>query len=161
VILPAELIERRLHTTATRMLDYWRMSALAGVMTGSIGVHGHYANGLAALFIACGQDPACVAEAAVGVTRFEPHGDGGLYASVTMPNLIVGTVGGGTRLPSQKACLDILGMAGPDHARAFAELTASLILAGELSLVGALTAGHFTSAHQRLARAPAGERPVP
>jgi hydroxymethylglutaryl-CoA reductase (NADPH) len=154
VILPPELIEKRLHTTATRMLDYWRMSALGGVMTGSIGVHGHYANGLAALFIACGQDAACVAEAAVGVTRFEPHGEGGLYASVTMPNLIVGTVGGGTRLPSQNACLEILGMAGPDHARAFAELTASLILAGELSIVGALTAGHFTSAHQRLARAP-------
>jgi hydroxymethylglutaryl-CoA reductase (NADPH) len=154
VILPGDLIERRLHTTATRMLDYWRMSALAGVMTGSIGVHGHYANGLAALFIACGQDAACVAEASVGVTRFEPHGDGGLYASVTMPNLIVGTVGGGTRLPSQHACLEILGMAGPDHARAFAELTASLILAGELSIVGALTAGHFTSAHQRLARGP-------
>ena len=80
------------------MVDYWRMSVLGGVMSGSIGVQGHYANGLAALFIACGQDAACVAEAAVGVTRFEPRDDGGLYAAVTLPNLIVGTVGGGTRL---------------------------------------------------------------
>ena len=63
---------KRLHTTPDRMVDYWRMSALGGVMSGSIGVQGHYANGLAALFIACGQDAACVAEAAVGVTRFEP-----------------------------------------------------------------------------------------
>jgi hydroxymethylglutaryl-CoA reductase (NADPH) len=152
VIVPRDILERRLHTDAERMIDYWRMSALGGVMTGSIGVHGHYANGIAALFIACGQDAACVAEATVGVTRFEPRGDGGLYASVTLPNLIVGTVGGGTSLPAQRACLDILGLAGPGHARAFAEVAAALALAGELSITGALAAGHFTRAHQRLAR---------
>jgi hydroxymethylglutaryl-CoA reductase (NADPH) len=152
VTVPGEVLERRLHTTAARMVDYWRMSALGGVMTGSIGVHGHYANGIAALFIACGQDAACVAEAAVGVTRFEPREDGALYVSVTLPNLIVGTVGGGTGLPTQRACLDILGLGGPGQARALAEVTAALSLAGELSITGALAAGHFTSAHQRLAR---------
>ena len=152
VVLPGDLIARRLHTTAARMLDYWRMSALGGVMTGSIGVHGHYANGLAALFIACGQDAACVAEAAVGVTRFEARDDGSLYAAVTLPNMIVGTVGGGTSLPSQQACLEIMGLHGKGHARALAELAAALSLAGELSIIGALTAGHFTQAHQRLAR---------
>jgi hydroxymethylglutaryl-CoA reductase (NADPH) len=152
VVLPADLVEQRLHTTPTRMVDYARMSVLGGVMSGSIGVQGHYANGLAALFIACGQDAASVAEAAVGVTRFEPREDGGLYAAVTLPNVIVGTVGGGTALPTQKACLDILGLAGPGHARAFAEVTAALSLAGELSIIGALAAGHFTSAHRRLAR---------
>ncbi len=152
VTVPATLIETRLHTTARGMADYARMSVLGGVMSGSIGVHGHYANGLAALFIACGQDAACVAEATVGVTRFEELDDGALYAAVTLPNLIVGTVGGGTHLPTQKACLDILGLSGPGHARAFAEVAASLALAGELSIIGALTAGHFTRAHQRLAR---------
>jgi hydroxymethylglutaryl-CoA reductase (NADPH) len=152
VTVPASLIETRLHTTARGMADYARMSVLGGVMSGSIGVHGHYANGLAALFIACGQDAACVAEATVGVTRFEELDDGALYAAVTLPNLIVGTVGGGTHLPTQKACLDILGLSGPGHARAFAEVAASLALAGELSIIGALTAGHFTRAHQRLAR---------
>jgi hydroxymethylglutaryl-CoA reductase (NADPH) len=152
ILIPGELIEERLHTTATRMADYARMSVLGGVMSGSIGVQGHFANGLAALFIACGQDAACVAEAAVGVTRLEAREDGSLYTSVTLPNLIVGTVGGGTSLPSQKACLDLLGLAGAGHARAFAEVTAALLLAGELSIIGALTAGHFTRAHQRLAR---------
>ena len=63
------------------MVDYWRMSAMGGVLSGSIGVQGHYANGLAALFMACGQDAACVAESAVGVTRFEVRDDGGLYAA--------------------------------------------------------------------------------
>jgi hydroxymethylglutaryl-CoA reductase (NADPH) len=152
IVIPGTLIEERLHTTATRMADYARMSVLGGVMSGSIGVQGHFANGLAALFIACGQDAACVAEAAVGVTRLEARDDGSLYTSVTLPNLIVGTVGGGTKLPTQKACLDLLGLAGSGHARAFAEGPAALLLAGELSIIGALTAGHFTRAHQRLAR---------
>ena len=152
VVVPAALVKRRLHAPASSLIDYWRMSALGGVMSGSIGVQGHYANGLAALFIACGQDAACVAEAAVGVTRFELQEDGSLYAAVTLPNLIVGTVGGGTGLPSQRACLDILGLAGADSARAFAEVCAAMSLAGELSITGALAAGHFSRAHQRLAR---------
>ena len=156
VRLSRETVEKRLHTTTKTLLDYWRMSALGGVMSGSIGVQGHYANGLAALFIACGQDAACVAEAAVGVTRFEPLDDGGLYASVTLPNLIVGTVGGGTRLPTQRACLEILGLAGEGHARAFAEVAAAVALAGELSITGALAAGHFVEAHRQLARGPQG-----
>jgi len=122
------------------------------VQSGGIGIHGHYANGLAALYIACGQDPACVAEAAVGITRFELAEDGGLYAAVTMPNLVAGTVGGGTGLPSQRACLDILGVAGAGHAQELAEICAALALAGELSIIGALCAQEFARAHQRLAR---------
>ena len=92
--------------------------------------------------------------AAVGVTRFEVREHGALYATVTLPNVIVGTVGGGTGLPTQRACLDILGLAGPGHARAFAEVAAALALAGELSIIGALSAGHFTRAHELLARRP-------
>jgi hydroxymethylglutaryl-CoA reductase (NADPH) len=161
VLLPAGLLRERLHTTAEAMLEYWRVSALGGVMSGSIGVQGHYANGLAGMFIACGQDAACVAEAAVGITRFEPRGDGDLYAAVTLPNLVVGTVGGGTRLPSQQACLEIMGLAGSGRARAFAEIAAGVALAGELSITGALAAGDFTRAHLQLARgnAPAGRQP--
>jgi len=152
VVLSADLVARRLHTTPEKMAKYWRMSALGGVMSGTIGVQGHYANGLAALYIACGQDAACVSESAVGVTRFETTEDGGLYASVTLPNLIVGTVGGGTGLPSQKACLEILGLAGPGHARALAEVAAALALAGELSIIGALSAQQFSQAHRKRAR---------
>jgi hydroxymethylglutaryl-CoA reductase (NADPH) len=150
--LPAALVEKVLHTTPRMMVDYWRMSALGGVLSGTLGVQGHYANGLAALYIACGQDAACVSESAVGVTRMERTDDDGLYVAVTLPNLIVGTVGGGTGLPSQRACLEILGLAGQGQARAFAEVAAALCLAGELSIIGALCAGHFTRAHQMLAR---------
>ncbi|MFN4261849.1 MAG: hydroxymethylglutaryl-CoA reductase [Gemmataceae bacterium] len=152
VALSAELVRQRLHTTPTTMVDYWRMSALGGVLSGTVGVHGHYANGLAALYLACGQDVACVAESAVGVTRFETTPDGGLYAAVTLPNIMVGSVGGGTSLPSQQACLNILGLAGPGQAQALAEVCASMCLAGELSIIGALCAGDFSRAHRLLAR---------
>lgn len=152
VTLPAELVAHGLHTTPAKMADYWRMSALGGVLSGTIGVQGHFANGLAALYLACGQDVACVAESAVGVTRFEVTPAGDLYASVTLPNLMVGTVGGGTGLPSQRACLELMGLAGPGHARALAEVATALCLAGELSIAGAICAGEFAQAHARLAR---------
>lgn len=151
-IIPAAAIENILHTTPARMSDYWRMSAMGGVLSGTIGVQGHYANGLAALYIACGQDAACIAESAVGVTRFEVRPDGALYAAVTLPNLMVGTVGGGTALPSQKACLELMGLHGEGHARALAEVCAGMVLAGELSIIGALASGEFTRAHRKLAR---------
>ena len=152
VILPTDLIAHRLRTTPVQMVNYWRMSAIGGVLSGTLGVHGHYANGLSALYIACGQDAACVAESAVGITRFEVTDRGELYAAVTLPNLTVGTVGGGTKLPSQHACLQVLGLAGPGKAAALAEVSAGLCLAGELSIIGALCAGEFAQAHRRLAR---------
>ncbi len=152
VRLPRKIVQRHLHTTPEKMVDYWRMSAVGGVLSGTIGVQGHYANGLAALFIACGQDAACVSEAAVGVTRFEVGTEGELYAAVTLPNLIVGTVGGGTSLPTQRACLEILGLAGAGHARAFSEVCAAVALSGEISIIAALAAGQFTRAHAKLAR---------
>ena len=161
VLVPADVVSRRLRTTAVAMTDYWRMSALGGVLSGTLGVQGHYANGLAALFLATGQDVACVAEAAVGVTRMEVRDDGALYAAVTLPNLIVGTVGGGTALPTQAAALDLLGLRGPGHARAFAEVAAALCLAGELSIIAALSAGHFASAHGKLARGARTPAPPP
>lgn len=152
VELSGEDIEKHLHTTPRRMEEYWRMSALGGVMSGSIGVQGHYANGLAALYLATGQDAACVAESAVGVTRMEQRDGDKLFVSVTLPNIILGTVGGGTGLPTQSAGLNILGLKGAGKARAFAEVTAAVCLAGELSIIGALCAHEFASAHKNLAR---------
>lgn len=152
VTIPSELVQSRLHTDVDHMVDFVRFGAVGGVMSGTLGTHGHYANGLAAMFIATGQDAACVAEAAVGNTRMGKTPEGALYVAVTLPNLIVGTVGGGTKLPSQQACLEIMGMAGPGHARALAEIAAALCLAGEISIGGAICAGEFTRAHARLAR---------
>ena len=143
VHLSKELIQKYLHTTPEKMMQFGQMTTVGGALSGTIGINAHYANALAALYIACGQDAACVGESAVGMTRMEINKHGGLYASVTLPNIMIGTVGGGTGLPSQKACLDILGLHGNGKSQALAEVAAVLCLAGELSIVGAFCAGHF------------------
>ncbi len=146
------LVCQQLHTTPDRMASYWCASAIVGVMSGATGVQGHFANGLAALYLACGQDVACVAESATGITRLETTEDGDLYASVTLPNIMVGTVGGGTGLPSAKACLNILGLSGTGKSAALAEVAAAIVLAGELSIIGAFCSGDFAMAHRSLSR---------
>lgn len=152
VTIPEELVQKYLHTTPKKMAQFGQMTTVGGALSGTIGINAHYANALAALYIACGQDAACVAESAIGMTRMEVTDEGQLYASVTLPNLMVGTVGGGTGLPSQKACLDLLGLHGNGKSQALAEVAATLCLAGELSIVGAFCAGHFSRAHHKLAR---------
>ena len=111
VVIPAMMVQEHLHTTPEIMAKFFTMGAIGGVMSGAMGIQCHFANGLAAIYLACGQDVASVAESAVGIARLEVTPEGALYASVTLPSLPVGTVGGGTGLPSQKACLDILGLA--------------------------------------------------
>jgi len=152
VSISRSLLKQVLHTTPERMVEYWYGGAMGGVISGTTGVQGHFANGLAALYLACGQDVACVAESATGMTRMELTDNGGLYTSVTLPNVMVGTVGGGTALPSAKACLDILGLAGPGHSTALAEVCAGIVLAGELSIIGAFCSGDFASAHHSMSR---------
>jgi len=152
VLIDRALFEQRMHTTPERMAEYWRMSFIGGVQTGSIGVSGHISNGIAALFLATGQDAACISEASVGITRMEVADGGGLYAAVTLPNLILGTVGGGTTLPTARECLRILDCDGADRAARLAEICAAVTLAGELSIVAALCSGDFARAHATLGR---------
>lgn len=115
------------------------------------GAQAHYANVLTALFIAAGQDPACTAESAFGVTHLAVR-EGKLAASVSLPGIMVGTVGGGTRLPTQQACLQMLGCSGEGKAKKLAEIAAAAVLAGELSLIGAMASDEFANAHARYGR---------
>ena len=149
--LPAALVEKMLGTTVGEMLDYGKVANLGSLLSGQMGAQAHYANGLAALYIATGQDAACVAESAVGFTRMEARGDD-LFCSVTMPNILVGSVGGGTGLPSQTAALNVLGLKGNGNGAALAEVAAATCLCGEISIVAAIAAGHFARAHESLAR---------
>src|SRR5207249_9600874 len=119
VTVPRALVESVLHTTRERVRDYWRLSFIAGVQSGSIGVTGHFANGIAAMFLACGQDVASMCEAATGTNHFELTEGGDLYCGVNLPNLIAGTVGGGTRLPTAAECLRLIGCEGTGHASKF------------------------------------------
>jgi len=158
IVLPRNLVVQRLRTTPTRMVKFCETGTVAAIQAGSIGVSGHIANGLAALFLACGQDVACVSEASVGVTRFEITSAGDLRCTITLPNLIVGTVGGGTRMPTARECLKIAGCVGEGSAPKLAELCAALSLAGEISISAALCAGEFAKAHAMFGRSGAGGR---
>ncbi|MBI3510115.1 MAG: hydroxymethylglutaryl-CoA reductase [Bacteroidetes bacterium] len=152
VELPKEIVEKVLKTTPKIMAEYWQTSTVGIIQSGAIGAQGHFANGITALFIATGQDVACVSEAAVGITRMEVTSGGNLYACVTLPNLILGTVGGGTALPTQRECLELMDCYGKGKARKLAEICGAVILSGELSIAAALSAGHFSSAHKKLGR---------
>ncbi|MDD9728771.1 hydroxymethylglutaryl-CoA reductase [Mameliella sp. AT18] len=151
VVLPEAVVETTLGTTMEAMLDYGRVANLGALLSGQFGAQAHFANGLAAVYIATGQDAACVAESAVGYTRMERR-DTGLFCSVTMPSILVGTVGGGTGLPAQAACLDLMGLRGAGHGEALAEVVAATCLCGEISIVAAMASGTFASAHEKLAR---------
>ena len=151
VTIPAEVVEKCLGASVQQMLDYCEIASLGAMLSGQFGVQAHYANCLAAFYIATGQDAACVAESAVGFTRMESR-DGALFCSVTMPNILTGTVGGGTGLPSQQAALNILGLSGEGNGAALAEVAAATCLCGELSIIAAIASDDFTRAHQSLAR---------
>jgi hydroxymethylglutaryl-CoA reductase (NADPH) len=151
--IPAALLEERLRVTPAALAAYWRTGAVASALTGTIGMQGMYANALAAFYLATGQDVACVAESAVGITRLDVAPDGALYACVTMPNVIVATVGGGTGLPTQRAASRLLSRGDePPTADALAEIAAAVTLAGEISLTASLCAHEFAEAHRRFAR---------
>lgn len=149
--IPAAIVKKHLHTTPERMCRLADLSMVTSLQAHAYGVQAHYANTLAAVYIAAGQDPACVAESAAGITYLQLL-DGDLQISATLPGLMVGTVGGGTRLPTQKHCLQLMGCAGRGNAGKFAEILAAGVLAGEISIIGAMAADEFTSAHARYGR---------
>jgi hydroxymethylglutaryl-CoA reductase (NADPH) len=107
-----------------------------------------FANGLAAIFIACGQDAAQVVNAKIGFNDIELAGQDDLYVFARIPNLVVGTVGGGTVLPTQSACLALLDCRGGGTARRFAEIVAATLVAGDLAIAAALANGRFIEAHR-------------
>jgi hydroxymethylglutaryl-CoA reductase (NADPH) len=150
--IPARLVRAYLHTTPEGFAEVWQRTVLGHLQANAIGYNGHFANGLTALFIACGQDVANVANSAVGVTTFEVLDGGDLYASVTLPSLIVATVGGGTGLGTARECLAMLGCTGAGKAPKLAEIAAATVLAGELSIGAAIASGELVDAHETYGR---------
>jgi hydroxymethylglutaryl-CoA reductase (NADPH) len=125
---------------------------LGAFMAGSSSNGLHSANALAALFIATGQDVANIAESSTGLIFAEVTPDGNLYVSLTLPSLIVATYGGGTGLPTQRECLEVLGCYGQGKVMKFAEIVAAVALAGELSLASALSSLDWVTSHERLGK---------
>ncbi len=150
VILSKKIVKDILKTTPQKITDLgYRKNQLGSIMSGSMGFNAHFANIIAAIFIATGQDPAHVVEGSLGVTTAEVLENGSLYFSIYMPSLIVGTVGGGTHLPAQQEALKIMQV---NSVLEYSRVVAAAILAGELSLIASLSEGSLAKAHERLGR---------
>ena len=150
--IPARWCRAYLHVEPQQMVDLWSQTMVGQVRAGTLGYHGHLANGLTALFIATGQDVANVVNASLGMTRFEMTRNGDLYASLTLSALTVATVGGGVSLGTSQECLHLMGCYGSGKAGKFAEIITATLLAGELSFAAAIAGGEFVDAHEQYGR---------
>ena len=152
VTLPRAVLEQKARCTPedlVAVLDTYRVGFHElGTDNGLV----QSANGLVALFIACGQDPAYVIESANGQLDLAVTPAGDLYASAHLPALLVGTVGGGSGQGTAAECLDLMGCRGDGGGNVFAELAAALVLAGDLSLLAAFVSHEFVAAHEALGR---------
>ena len=152
VTIKAEAIERLMSVNTADLFRVRQISNAGAFMAGSANNGAHAANGLAALFIATGQDVANVAESHAAITYAQLLPNGDYYWSITLTSLIVATYGGGTGLATQRECLELLGCYGQGKADKLAEICAAVVLAGEISLSSAILAGHWVSSHDRLGR---------
>ena len=146
--LPAAVVEAYLGVSPREMLEFIAAGRLGAMQAGALGMNAHFANGLAAIFIACGQDVAQVVNASIGFSDAELAGED-LYVFARLPNLVVGTVGGGTSLPTQSECLELLDCRGDGTAPKFAEIVAATLVGGELAIAAALATGRFIEAHRK------------
>ncbi len=157
-VIPRGIVEKKLKTTPELIAEVnYRKNLVGSAQAGSYGFNAHFGNIVGAIFLATGQDEAQITEGSHGITLAEVTPEGDLYISVTMPSLEIGTVGGGTRVPTQREALSIMGVAGGgdppgSNARKFAEIIAGAVLAGELSLLAAIAAKHLAKAHKELGR---------
>lgn len=150
--VPRQILLDNMRTSPESLHYHHQVSAIAGFMSGVNNNGAHSPNGITAMFIATGQDVANVAESSAGVLYVEVTPDGDLYMSITIPSLIVATYGGGTNLPTQRECLEILGCHGRDKVFKFAEIVAAVVLAGELSLGAAISSLDWVTSHEKLGR---------
>lgn len=152
VTLPAKMVSEVMNTSAAAMHYQRQLSNMGAFLAGSVNNGSHFANGITAMFIACGQDVANVAESSAGVVYGEILDNGDYYFSVTIPSLVVATYGGGTGLPTQRECLEVLGCYGRGKVYRFAEIVAAVVLCGELSLSAAIVADEWVSSHDQYGR---------
>jgi hydroxymethylglutaryl-CoA reductase (NADPH) len=165
ILIPAQLVAEQLRSSADRIVELnTRKNLVGSTIAGALrSANAHYANMLLAFYLATGQDAANIVEGSQGITWAEVRGDGDLYFSCTLPNLIVGTVGNGKDLPGVEDALTRLGCRedreSGGNARRLAGLIAATVLCGELSLLAAQTnPGELMASHLRLERGTEGTR---
>ncbi len=151
-VIPRDLLRQRMRTWPEQLVYHNQVANVGAYLSGAMSNGLHCANAIAAMFIATGQDVANVAEASAAVVHTELTREDDLYMSVTIPSLIVASFGGGTALPTQRECLEIMGCFGRGKVQKLAEIIAGTVLAGELSLACAISAHEWVSSHERMGR---------
>mmetsp|Transcript_41592 Transcript_41592/g.101029 ORF Transcript_41592/g.101029 Transcript_41592/m.101029 type:complete len:194 (+) Transcript_41592:70-651(+) len=161
-LIPGHIVRSILKADPERVAEVNMNKNLVGsAMAGSVGgFNAHASNVVTAIFLACGQDPAQNVESSHCITLMEPVPNGDdvdLRVSCSMPSIECGTVGGGTGLAAQAACLKMLGCNGSSdipgvNAQCLAKIICATVLCGELSLLAALSSNHLISAHLALNR---------
>ena len=158
ITIPRDVMINNLRISPQQMHYGQGISTLSAFLSNSSNNAAHPANGLAALYLATGQDIANIGESNQCTTYNKVTRDGDYYFSITLPALILATYGGGTALPTQRECLQIMDCFGPGKALKLAEIAAALVLAGELSLGAAAKidkktrTNEWVDAHERLGR---------
>ena len=158
VVLEEPVLKKTLKTDARSLAEVqYRKNLLGSIAAGGLGFNAHFANVVAGIFAACGQDIAQVAEAAMGITCIESRGPEGVYMSVYLPDVPLGAIGGGTALATQRQALEMMGVVVDDDRPGrgvlrLAEVLGATVLAGELSLMAAFTSRDLARAHEELGR---------
>lgn len=150
-IIKGDVLRDVLKVKKKDLMHLYHLSKSSRFFSGMMGWNINVSNLVAGMFTATGQDIACVHESSIAEVHLEEQGDD-IYASINIPSLIVGTVGGGTRLPSQRACLELIGCFGAGYSHRLAEIIAGFALALDLSTMCAMVGGQFAEAHNRLGR---------
>ncbi len=156
VVLREDICRKVLKVSPAQLVKAYQNFVAGSIAAGMVGFNINVANVVAAMFTALGQDIACVHESALAHLNMELTDGGDVYCTMTMPSLVIGTVGGGTNLPQQRECLALIDCAGPGHAHKLGEIIASYCLALDISTLSAIAADQFARAHERLGR----NRPV-
>jgi hydroxymethylglutaryl-CoA reductase (NADPH) len=150
-VIPRQVLAAVMRVTPEGLVRHGAVANVGAFLSGAVNNGLQSANGITAMFIACGQDVANVAESSAAVIHSEVVDDD-LYLAITLPSLIVATHGGGTGLPTQSECLAMLDCVGPGKVNKFAEIVAGTVLAGEISLASAISALDWVSSHERYGR---------
>jgi len=150
VVLKREVVKDVLKTTPEEFFEVWLSKCMIGsAMSGSLGFNAHFANVVAAFFAATGQDMAHTVEGGMGVTTSKVLKNGNLYISIYMPSVMIGTVGGGTKLKIKQEALSII---GAENSIELAKVLSGAVLAGEISLLASLAQGSLAKTHEKLGR---------
>jgi hydroxymethylglutaryl-CoA reductase (NADPH) len=150
--IPKDVLVQHMRVDPETVAYHANIANVGAFLSGANNNGCHSPNGITAMFIATGQDVANVSESSAGVVYTEVTREGDLYISITIPSLIVATHGGGTALPTQRECLEILGCVGRGKVNKLAEIIAGVVLAGEISLASAISSLDWVSSHEQYGR---------